>query len=181
MAPLSLILAWHERRARKPVVRRFLFLLALALPAVFAATAAADTPTIVEQSLRRSFPNFVDCPGFTVAGEFDVDRTVMTFVDANGTPIRQVTHVHFVGTLTNTSSGKSIPDAGNQVVTADLLTGTQTVDGRVRVDTVPGEGVVLAQVGRTVRDAQGNFLFIAGQQDFANQTLADFCAFMAAP
>ena len=90
-------------------------------------------------------------------------------------------HVHFVGMLTNTSSGKSIPDEGNQIVTIDLVTGTVTVDGRVRVDTIPGEGVILAQVGRVVTDAQGNILFIAGQQDFATQNLSDFCSFMAAP
>src|SRR5262245_25505706 len=89
----------------------------LAVPLAFAAVASADAPTIVQQTLHRSIPNFVKCPGFTVAGDFDVDRTVMTFVDENGTPIRRVFHVHFVGTLTNTSSGKSIPDAGNQVVT----------------------------------------------------------------
>jgi hypothetical protein len=57
---------------------------------------------------------------------------------------RQVAHVHFVGTLTNTSTRKSIPDEGNQVVTNDLVTGTTTVDGRVRVDTISGEGVILA-------------------------------------
>ena len=153
----------------------------LAVPLAFAAVASADAPTIVQQTLHRSIPNFVQCPGFTVVGEFDVDRTVMTFVDQNGTPIRRVIHVHFVGTLTNTSSGKSIPDEGNQVITIDLLTGTTTVDGRVRVDTVPGEGVILAQVGRVVTDAQGNVLFVAGQQDFVTRDFADFCAFMAAP
>jgi hypothetical protein len=148
---------------------------------VFATTAAADTPTIVEQSLHRSIPNFASCPGFTVAGEFDVNRTLMTFVDQNGAPIRRVIHVHFVGTLTNTSTGKWIPDEGNQIVTIDVVTGTTTVDGQVRVDTIPGEGVILAQVGRVVTDAAGNFLFIAGQQDFATGNLSDFCAYMAAP
>jgi hypothetical protein len=51
----------------------------------------------------------------------------------------------------------------------------------VRVDTVPGEGVILAQVGRVVTDAQGNVLFVAGQQDFVTRDFADFCGFMAAP
>ena len=145
----------------------------------FAAVASADAPTVTQDSLHRSIPHFLECPGFTVAGVFDVDRTVTTFVDHDGTPIRQVTHVHFTGTLTNTSSGKSIPDAGNQVVTVDLLTGTQTVDARVRVDTVPGEGVILAQVGRLVRNAQGALIFVAGQQDVATNNLGDFCTYMA--
>ena len=90
---------------------------AVALAAAAAATAAA--PTIVEESFHRSIPSFIACPGFTVAGEFDVDRTVVTFYDNDGTAIRRVTHVHFQGTLTNTTTGKSIDDAGNQVVIED--------------------------------------------------------------
>jgi hypothetical protein len=152
---------------------------ALAVPLAFAAVATADTPTIEQQTLHRSIPNFIQCPGFTVTGEFDVERTVMTFFDQNGTPIRQVTHVHFVGTLTNTSSGKSIADEGNQIVTTDLITGTSTTDGRVRVNTVPGEGAILFQVGRVVRDAAGNVIFFAGQNDFLSRDFDDFCAYMA--
>jgi hypothetical protein len=152
---------------------------ALAVPLAFAAVAAADAPTIEQQTLHRSIPNFIQCPGFTVAGEFDVDRTVMTFLDQNGTPIRQVIHVHFAGTLTNRSTGKSIPDAGNQIATIDLVTGTNTVDGRVRVDTVPGEGAILFQVGRVVRDAAGNVIFFAGQNDFLTRDFEKFCTYMA--
>jgi hypothetical protein len=160
-------------------MKRLVLALALAAPLATAAVASADAPTIVQQTLHRSIPNFVQCPGFTVAGEFDVERTVMTFVDQSGTPIRQVTHVHFVGTLTNTSTGRSIPDEGNQIVTADLVTGTNTTDGRVRVDTIPGQGVILAQVGRVVRDAGGNVIFFAGQNDFQTGDFEQFCAYMA--
>jgi len=160
-------------------MKKLVLTVALALPLAFAAVASADAPSIEQQTLHRSIPNFIQCPGFTVAGEFDVERTVMTFVDQNGTPIRQVIHVHFVGTLTNTSTGKSIPDEGNQIVTTDLVTGTSTVDGRVRVTTVPGEGAILFQVGRVVRDAAGNVIFFAGQNDFLTRDFEDFCAYMA--
>ncbi len=160
-------------------MKKLVLAVALAVPLAFAAVASADAPAIEQQTLHRSIPNFIQCPGFTVAGEFDVERTVMTFVDQNGTPIRQVIHVHFVGTLTNTSTGKSIPDEGNQIVTTDLVTGTSTVDGRVRVTTVPGEGAILFQVGRVVRDAAGNVIFFAGQNDFLTRDFEDFCAYMA--
>src|SRR6266567_1174012 len=162
-------------------MRRFFLLTLAVLALALAPVAAAEAPTIVEQSLHRSIPNFVSCPGFTVAGEFDINRTLFTFTDNAGTPIRQVIHVHFVGTLTNTSTGKSIPDEGNQIVTTDLTTGTTIVDGRIRVDTAPGEGVILAQVGRIVRDAQGNVLFLAGENDLVSGNVADFCAYMRAP
>lgn len=161
-------------------MKKLVLAVALAVPLAFAAVASADVPAIEQQTLHRSIPNFIQCPGFTVAGEFDVERTVMTFVDQNGAPIRQVIHVHFVGTLINTSSGQSIPDEGNQIVTNDLVTGTSTTHGRVRVDTVPGEGVILAQVGRVVRDAAGNLIFFAGQNDFLTRDFNDFCAYMAA-
>jgi hypothetical protein len=160
-------------------VKRLVSGVVLAVSLAFAAVASADAPTIVQQRLHRSIPNFIQCPGFTVAGEFDVERTVMTFVDQGGKPDRQVTHVHFVGTLTNTATGRSIPDEGNQIVTADLVTGTSTTDGRVRVDTIPGEGVILAQVGRVVRDAAGNVIFFAGQNDFLTGDFDRFCAYMA--
>jgi hypothetical protein len=162
--------------------RRLALLLLLVLAALVSATAAtADSPTIEQQTLHRSIPNFITCPGFTVAGEFDVNRTVFTFYHNDGNAIRQVIHVHFVGTLTNTTTGKSIPDQGNQVVTTDLVTGTSTTDARVRVDTVPGEGAILFQVGRVVRDAAGNVIFFAGQNDFLTRDFAEFCTYMAAP
>jgi hypothetical protein len=160
-------------------MRRISIIVALVLGGAFATAAAADAPTKVEQSFHRSIPNFVVCPGFTVVGEFDVNRTVFTFTDDVGTPIRTVTHVHFVGTLTNTATGKSIDDEGNQIVTVDLLTGKTIVDGRIRVDTEPGEGVILQQTGRTVRDAQGHLLFLAGVNDLISGMTDDFCGYMA--
>lgn len=161
-------------------MKKLVLVIALAMSLAFAAVASADAPAIEQQTFHRSIPNFIQCPGFTVAGEFDVDRTVMTFTDQNGAPVRQVIHVHFVGSLINTSTGKSIPDEGNQIVTVDLVTGASTTDGRVRVDTVPGEGMILAQVGRVVRDAAGNLVFFAGQNDFVTREFDEFCAYMAA-
>jgi hypothetical protein len=160
--------------------QRFMLVASLAaLPLALASTAAANAPTIVDESFHRSIPNFVSCPGFTAQGEFDVTRTVMTFYDTDGTAVRQVTHVHFTGTLINTATGKSIPDEGNQIVIVDQAAGTTAVVGRVRVDTVPGGGEILAQVGRVVRDAAGNVIFIAGQQDFLTRNFDEFCAYMA--
>jgi hypothetical protein len=80
-----------------------------AVAGVLAATAAADQPTIQEQTIHRSIANFLSCPGFTVAGEFDITRFVFTFYDSNGTPIRTVIHIHSEGTLTNTATGRRSP------------------------------------------------------------------------
>jgi hypothetical protein len=152
---------------------------AAAVALAMAPTAAATAPTSVDESFHRSIPNFVACSGFTVRGEFDVSRTVTTFYDNDGATVRQVTHVHFTGELINTATGKSIPDEGNQIVISDLTDGTTATVGRVRVVTVPHEGEILAQVGRVVRDASGNVIFIAGQQDFQTRNFDEFCAYMA--
>ena len=168
-----------NRNRFAPITRAHAVLAAAAVAVASASTAAATTPTSVDESFHRSIPNFVTCPGFTVRGEFDVSRTVMTFYANDGAIVRQVTHVHFTGELINTATGKSIPDEGNQIVTNDRTDGTTAVVGRVRVVTVPHEGEILAQVGRVVRDASGNVIFIAGQQDFQTRNFDEFCAYIA--
>jgi hypothetical protein len=163
-------------------MRRLLPLLVLgsAIATVFAATAAADQPTIQEQTIHRSIANFLSCPGFTISGEFDITRIAFTFYDSNGTPIRTVIHVHSKGTLTNTATGKALADEGNQIITTDLLTGEVVVVGPSRVDTAPGVGVVFAQVGRVVRE-NGQVVEIDGRNDILEGNLADLCAYMATP
>jgi hypothetical protein len=150
---------------------------AAAVAAVFAATAAADQPTIQEQTVHRSIANFLSCPGFTISGEFDITRIVFTFYDNNGTPIRTVIHVHSEGTLTNTATGKTLADAGNQIITTDLVTGEVIVDGPSRVDTAPGVGVVFAQVGRVLRE-NGQVVAIDGRNDILEGNLAPLCAYL---
>jgi hypothetical protein len=161
-------------------MRRFLSSL-VALPLVLAPPAAADAPTTIDETLTRTDAAFISCPGFLVRGDFNVRRTVTTFYDDAGQPIRLVGHIHFSGSLTNTLTGTSIADRGNQIVTQDLRSGETTVVGPVRVDTVPGEGVILADVGRIVRDRSGQVLFVAGQQDRLLGNIDDFCAYIAAP
>jgi hypothetical protein len=149
------------------------------LATVFVASAAADQATIEEQTFHRSIPNFLSCPGFTISGEFDITRIVFTFYDSDGTPIRTVIHVHSEGTLTNTATGKTLADGGNQIITTDLLTGAVVVVGPSRVDTAPGVGVVFAQVGRVVRE-NGQVVEIDGRNDILEGNLAPLCAYMAA-
>jgi hypothetical protein len=163
-------------------MRRLLALLALgsAFATVFAATAAADQPTIQEETIHRSIGNFLPCPGFTISGDFDITRIVFTFYDSNSTPIRTVVHIHVEGTLTNAATGKTLAENGNQIITTDLLTGEVIVVGPSRVDTAPGEGVVFAQVGRVVRE-NGQVVEIDGRNDILEGNLAPLCAYMATP
>jgi hypothetical protein len=163
-------------------MRRLLALLvvASAIATMVAATAAADQPTIQEETIHRSIANFLTCPGFTVSGEFDITRIVFTFYGTDGTANRTVIHVHSEGTLTNAATGKTLADGGNQIITTDLVTGEVVVVGPSRVDTAPGEGVVFAQVGRVVRE-NGQVVEIDGRNDILEGNLAPLCAYLAAP
>ena len=162
-------------------MRRLLALLVLgsAIATVFAATAAADQPTIEEQTIHRSIANFLSCPGFTISGEFDITRIIFTFYD-NGTPIRTATHIQAEGSLTNPATGKTLADQGNQIITTDLLTGEVIVVGPSRVDTAPGEGVVFAQVGRVVRE-NGQVVEVDGRNDILEGNLSDLCTYLGTP
>jgi hypothetical protein len=171
--------ALAHARKRKPM-RRLLILAPLVVALAVPATAAADQPTIQEQTIHRSIANFLACSDFTISGDFDITRIVFTFYDSSGTPIRTVIHVHAEGTLTNTATGKTLVDEGNQIITTDLLTGEVIVVGPARVDTAPGEGVVFAQVGRVVRE-NGQVVEIDGRNDILEGNLGPLCAYMAAP
>ena len=160
-------------------MKKLVLAVAFAVPLAFAAAASADTPTSVQETLHRSIPTFATCPGFTVRGEFDVTRTVVTFYDGSGVAIRRVFHVHFTGTLSNSVTGKSLADEGNQVVTQDLVAGTTTIVGRQRMDTEPGLGVVFADAGRVIRDPSGAPIFLAGQHDLLEGEIASLCNFLA--
>jgi hypothetical protein len=145
---------------------------ALAVPGV----ASATPPTTTEVSLHRSVPNFLACPSFLVHGEFDITRRTTTFYDDSGIPIRIVNHVAAIGVLSNPLTGKSLPDSTRFTMTTDLVTGTRTFDGRLRVDTAPGEGVVFQVVGRVVFYPDGT-IFEAGPHD----DLGAICTYLGTP
>jgi len=141
-------------------------------------TAGATAPTTTYTTLHRSLPNFLPCPGFAVHGEFDIERTTTTFYDQSGTAIRSVQHVHADGALSNPLSGKTLPDSSDFKLTIDLLTGTRTFDGRMRVDTAAGQGVVFQAVGRVVFESDGS-VFEAGPHDDLDGSLTALCGYLA--
>ena len=79
--------------------------------------------------------------------------------------------------LSNPLTGKSLPDSGRFTLRIDLVTGTRTTDGRLRVDTAPGEGVVLQVVGRVVFYPDGT-IFEAGPHDDLDGNLGALCAYL---
>jgi hypothetical protein len=161
------------------MMHRLTFLLGLILPLVFAATAAAVQPTTTTQQFHRSSPHFLSCPGFDVVAEFDITRVSTTFYDSDGNAIRIARHLGYVGTLSNSLTGKSLADDGNVLITIDLVAGTTTFDGKGRVDTIPGLGVVFHVSGRMMFDAAGDLIFEAGPHDDLDNNLGDLCNYLA--
>ena len=145
-----------------------------------AATASATPPTTTEVSFHRSLPNFLPCPSFFVHGEFDITRRTTTFYDDSGAAIRIVLHVNATGMLSNPLTGKSLPDSTHFTMTIDLVTGTRTFDGKMRVDTAPGEGVVFQEVGRVVFYPDGT-IFEAGPHDLLDGNLGPLCTYLGTP
>jgi hypothetical protein len=139
----------------------------------------AAAPTSVDVSVHSSQPHFLACPDFSVRLEIDVSRRITTFYDAAGAPIRMVLHVTGSGTLSNPLSGKSLPDEGHFTRTIDLVTGTATFSGAMRVDTAPGVGVVFQAVGRVTFGPDGSIQFEAGPHDDLDGNLGAICADLA--
>ena len=138
-----------------------LALLAIALPA----SAAATQPTREVAEFTRDFGVVGSCDGFAVTLTLFVTRTVTTFYDQDGTPIRQEAHAEVPGVLTNTVTGTSLPVFGLRHVSIDLVTGEVTSTGTGFHVVVPGQGTISLGAGRFVLDASGNLVQASGRQD----------------
>jgi hypothetical protein len=110
-----------------------------------------------------------DCSPYGFAFENNVQGQeslwVETFFDAQGNPVRQVTHDSFVETDTNSVSGFSLRASGRRTDTLDVVAGTRTVVGKSFLMTAPGSGDVVHDVGRVVFDAPFHVSFEAGRHD----------------
>jgi hypothetical protein len=69
--------------------------------------------------------------------------------------------VHYVGTLTNSVTGKTLDDKGDVKNTSNLVNGTFTQTGGLRHTTVSGLGIVIQETGKVIfDDASGGMLFV---------------------
>jgi hypothetical protein len=151
---------------------------ALVAVALSIGSVAAAAPSTIEVSFHSSQPHFLSCPGFAVDGEIDVTRRITTYFDEAGNPIRIVAHVTGRGTLSNPLTGTSLPDENHFTVTTDLVAGTRTFAGNVRVDTAPGVGLVFQAVGRLVFGPDGSVQFEAAPHDDLDGNLSTLCGYL---
>lgn len=97
---------------------------------------------------------YTSCDGFDALVTFTVERRYTTFYDAEGNGLREIRHVYFTGTVSNsTDASKAVPYVGRFTRTVDVEANTVTITGLFRQTLIPGEGVLLLDAGRTVLDA----------------------------
>jgi hypothetical protein len=136
-------------------------LVAVTMIALQVGPVLALQPEIIQLHLYRYFDDFAICDGYSVIGDFDVTRQDVTFFDNSGNPIRIYYFVHYVGTLTNSVTGKTLDDRGDIKNSADLVNGTFTQTGGLRHTTASGLGIVIQETGRIIlEDATGGILFV---------------------
>ena len=116
---------------RKPLVIPVLLTAALAFPAI----ALAAGPTVEKSTIQASDPDFVfgSCDGFDLlAPEVLIERTVITWYDENGEPVREQRQAHFEFTLVNSESGTVGTYIGHFSRPADIVNETEALLGAYR-------------------------------------------------
>ncbi len=173
----------RQRMSRTVVVAAAALVVALASAA---AAYAAKPERVVDFSDSYSFA--IDCAEF---GDYDflnlVEGTIsarMTlFFDSAGVPVREVWHIRFRETGTNSVTGKSLPLSGSVTEILDLVAGTRTLNGKVYLGTQKGGGTYIQDTGRiTMTLGTREVLFRAGPHEgFDAGVDALVCAALATP
>lgn len=132
------------RSSKQHLVATTLAGIALALSA---GSAAAARPA-VESSTRHVERPFIDCPGFTVLGIWDIDRKVTSFFGDDGVAIRDIERVDYEGRLVNPTTGAWVADSGSKTY----------------FDTLAPDGSYLTTYGVEVRNS--DYVHLAGRTDF---------------
>ena len=148
----------------------------LALLVLAARPAAAAGPVITDEAFGGTVLETY-CGAFQVRADFSGERRFIRFYDEAGALLREVRHVSFTGTLTNTTSGAVIPYEGSFTRTFDAEAQTVTITGLRSQTVLPGEGAVEVVAGQLVVDvsnAPSDVEVIAahGRQDIAAQVCA---------
>ena len=89
----------------------------LLLALVPGASAAAP---VVETWENPRYGSYLDCPTFTVYGDWTVTHRLTTFFTNGGTPTRDIEVVTFSGRFVNPDNGSWVPDSG-RIVYFDTL------------------------------------------------------------
>ncbi|HEU5101594.1 MAG TPA: hypothetical protein VFU22_21380 [Roseiflexaceae bacterium] len=164
---------------------RRLFLAGLTALCALALSAPAFAAPPTFQSLDIDTTNIINDCGFPIAVRFVATLEVLRRSDQNGDLVLELVRVrHGSFTYTNPATGASFTtvDTGiNKYTVAPDGSMSFAIIGNILNVTVPGQGVVLQEVGRLVIDGTtGEYIFAAGQHDTSlTGNIQAFCAALA--
>jgi hypothetical protein len=129
------------------------------------AQAADSGPVVFDVHLVRSGV-FANCGSFAVNFVSSIDAHYEQFFNDSGQLVLERRHVQFTGTLTNATTGATLPYEGNFTRTFDAGASTVALIGERRKIELSGQGVLAIAAGRLVIDIRtGSLVSQSGQSD----------------
>ena len=163
--------SWYRRLTLVPLTLLLSFTL---VTSVFAAK-----PDIFTIPVDDTFM-LGECDGFSVIEHVEGRVKISTHFDQDGNFTMEIIRFSLRHTYTNSVTGESLtsPDVGiDKVVVHEDGSGEVNVIGIVGRIVVPGEGVVLAHLGKIVFDLNtGEVLFVGGPHDDLGELLPVLCS-----
>jgi hypothetical protein len=141
-----------------------------------AAPAAADQPDRrTETFVVENVPVIACANGQSAMASFTLTRTVTTFFDQDGNPLREVRHARVVGTIASEDGSRSAPYGGRIHRVFDFTTGLVTVTGRSLFAELPGRDPATA--GRYVYDPETD-TFVVERGRTPTESEREICAYL---
>lgn len=113
-----------------------------------ASTALAASPQVSTWTHHAVDPGYFECDGQPIDGIWDTSHRLTVFVDGDGTPIRDIEEMTYVGAFVNPANGKSVADSGQAIF----------------FDTLDPDGNILTTMMNSVRHSR--YFRVAGRDDF---------------
>jgi hypothetical protein len=132
--------------------------------------------------VQQTFEGVIDCGTFQDTYVEEETGDLSWYFNADGSLARVVVHVSQYSTDVNSLTGLTLHERNHHTSTFDFATGEITLDGAIEHATLPGEGVVIQDVGRLrfsgSADGTLDFTFVAGHHDalIGDRTVCDALA-----
>jgi len=134
----------------------------MAVMLTLAGSAFAAKPE-VETFHEEGTESIANCGTFEVLTDYVLEGRVTTYLDSEGNEDYERVHLQFHDFFYNSETGEGFVEANTTVVLVDSASGTEVSGTGLSYHvTVPGEGVVLLDVGRLERNEAGEIIFVAG-------------------
>ena len=139
------------------------------------AIAAHATPPKSESFTTTSLDS-MGCSGFDAIIERTFTGRETVYFDRQNNAVRVQVVADMRGSVTNSTTGKTVALRGHIVLVIDPSSGSFTFVGPVFMANAPGAGTVITDTGRIVFDDDGNITFEAGPHEVTDTNGAIFCS-----